>query len=159
MRKVIKGHIEALNNIPTLISDAVMAAKTDEELIDIIGTVKSVERRYKATIRGATVEIVPTADEKVREGEQHKVEVGREAKRSFNTPSLMTMFQDAGFTLIDLIEHDVVRMQWQWSKLMQFATARGLKVEVVEREVTTLKPDDKGAMVGEIWGSTYPKWS
>ena len=159
MRKVIKGHIEALDNIPTLISDAIMAANTDEELIDIIGTIKSVERRYKATVRGAVTEIVPTKDEKLREGEKHRVEVGAEAKRSFNTPSLMTLFQDAGFTLIDLIEHDVVRMQWQWSKLMQFATARGLKVDVVEREVTTLKPDDKGAMVGEIWGSTYPKWS
>ncbi len=159
MRKVIKGHIEALDSIPTLINDAVMAAKTDEELIDIIGTIKSVERRYKPTVTGAVKEVSPTAAEKERSGEIHKVDVSREAKRSFNTPALMTLLQGAGFTLMDLIEHDVVRLSWQWSKLMQFATARGLEVKVVKREVASLAPDDKGGMVGELWGETYPRWS
>ena len=71
----------------------------------------------------------------------------------------MRKLQDAGFTFMDLIEHDVLRVSWQWTKLRNFAQARGIELIIDhDREVSIL--GDEEADVGEVWTtSKYPRWT
>ena len=157
MRKKLEATLDELDKYPAAVKEAIMSAKNDAEMVDILGTIMSVRRRVDAERRLAAVEVAPTAEEHVRSGDRHTVKVSRSAKRSFNTPSLMKLMQDNGFSLLDLLEYDVLRITWRWTELKNFADRRGLKLKIAKQEIPEL--GDSKHDVGEYWEDGNPSWS
>jgi len=157
MRKKLETKLDLLDKYPAAVKDAIMTAKNDEELVDVLGTVMSVRRRVDSERRMAATEVTPTAAEHTKAGERHYVEVSRTAKRSFNTPELMKLMQGKGFSLLDLLDHDVLRITWRWTDLKNFAERRDIKLVKVKQEIPELGDSD-GAMVGEYWEDGNPSW-
>lgn len=156
MRKALAEALDQLDAYPLAVHEAIMMARSDEDMIDVIGTIKSNERRYRDDVRGAIAEHGPDADSAIQ-GKRHRAEVGRQAIRSYNTPNLMRKFQAEGITFMDLIEHGVIEVKWRWTELDNFTHRRGITINKVGHEVSTLGKED--ADVGEVWGPTYPKWT
>jgi len=130
---------------------------TDRELVDAIGSVKSAERRYRGDVQGAVAEVKPEANH-VLKGEAHSVETKNEAKRSYNTPNLMTKFQAEGITLLDMLDAGVLTLSWRWMDLKRFVKSRGIDLVIVEREVPTMANDEE-ADIGELWDTGSPRWT
>lgn len=156
MRKALAEALARLDTYPEAVRDALMQTRSDEDEIDVIGRVKSVERRYKPYIQQATAELelepgVP------KHGEHHTVEVTRAAQRSYNTANLLRLMQDNGITIMDLVDHGVIDIKWRWTELDRFTNRRGIELTKVSRELTPL--GDEEGHVGEVWGTSYPRWS
>lgn len=149
--------IAELDAFPDTVKNAVMTANTPQEMVDIIGTIKSVERRYKPIVSSAVSETKPDAGETIQ-GERHRVEVGAQATRTYNTPRLMSKFQEAGVTFLDLIEHGVIEIKWRWTDLTRYAKNHGITLDKVNREIAPMSTNEE-ADIGEIWGETYPRWN
>lgn len=156
MRKKIQEQIEAVEAMPDIIEGAIKEARSEREMVDVIGTFKEAERRWKPAVAGAIAEFAPTAGGAVR-GELHHVETKRSADRSYNTPNLMTKLQGEGFTLMDLIEHNVLEMKWRWTELKNFCDSRGIELVITDREISKLGKED--ADIGEYWKDGYPRWT
>jgi len=156
MRKRLTAKLDEVEKIPDIIKAAITEAKKDSEIVDVIGTIKSVERIYKPYVAGAIVEVAPTAGGSMR-GELHHVETKRSAERSYNTPRLMKLMQDSGFTILDLIDRGVLTLKWNWTPLKSFVKKHGIKLTIVEKEVPELGKAD--GEVGEWWRDGYPRWS
>ena len=77
--------------------------------------------------------------------------------RSYNTPNLMTKFQGEGVTLMDLIQASVVELKWRWTVLERFAKARGIDLDIVDRELSSLgiEEGDVGVVEGESLHTAY----
>lgn len=157
MRKALQERINKLDKIPKTIKDAIMAANTVQEQVDVAGAIKAVERRYRPDVRALVAETAPLPGQSII-GEVHRVEVTREAKRSYNTPNLMTKFQAEGITLLDLMNAGVLTINWRWTDLKRFAKSRGIDLKIVEKEVSTMGEKEK-ADIGEIWDNGSPRWS
>lgn len=156
MRKALEKKLDLLDEYPAAVKDAIMSAKTDEEMVDVIGTVMSVRRRVDSERRMAASEVTPTAAEHTRAGERHYVEVTRSAKRTFNTPSLMKLMQDNGMSLLDLLSYDVLRITWRWTDLKNFADRRDIKLNIAKQEIPEL--GDSEFQVGEYWTDGTASW-
>ena len=156
MRKALEKKLDLLDEYPAAVKDAIMSAKTDEEMVDVIGTVMSVRRRVDSERRMAASEVTPTAAEHTRAGERHYVEVTRSAKRTFNTPSLMKLMQDNGMSLLDLLSYDVLRITWRWTDLKNFADRRDIKLNIAKKEIPEL--GDSEFQVGEYWTDGTASW-
>ena len=156
MRKALEKKLDLLDEYPAAVKDAIMSAKTDEEMVDVIGTVMSVRRRVDSERRMAASEVTPTAAEHTRAGERHYVEVTRSAKRTFNTPSLMKLMQDNGMSLLDLLSYDVLRITWRWTDLKNFAERRDIKLNIAKQEIPEL--GDSEFQVGEYWTDGTASW-
>ena len=157
MRQKLNGRIEVIDAYPEAVKAAIMEAKTDRELVDVIGSIKSAERRYKVDVQGAVAEVKPEANH-VLKGDVYAVETKNEAKRSYNTPNLMTKFQAEGVTLLDMLDAGVLTLSWRWMDLKRFAKSRGIDLDIVEREVPTMDSKEK-ADIGELWDTGSPRWS
>ena len=157
MRKKLEAKLDELKEYPKLVKKTIMSAKTDGEMIDILGTVMDVRRKVDAERRMAATEVTPTADEHVFAGERHTVEVGQTTKRSFSTPALMKLMQEKGFTLLDLLESDVLRVTWRWTELKNFAERRDIKLTIAKKEIPELGEAD-GPHVGEYKEDRAPVW-
>ena len=156
MRKKLTEVIGEIDAIPSLIRDALMATRSDEEEVDVIGAIKAAERKYKPIVSRATKEMdldpgIP------RRGELHGVEVTRAAERSYNTPRLMAKLQGEGYTLMDLIDQGVVKMSWRYTELNRFCERRGIELDIVGHEVPEL--GDADGDIGEIWGTSSMRWT
>ena len=158
MNNKLREVLTTLDAYPQAIKSALLLTKGEKDIIDVVGTVKANERKYKDMIGGAVAELDLTPNVLER-GTRHEAEVKNEAKRSFNTPNLMRKLQAAGFTLMDLIQHDVVRLQWQWRNLERFTSARGIDLDITnEREISPLGEEDYD--VSALWNkSKYPRWT
>lgn len=157
MRKALKEAIDRIDTFPRDVKAALMETRSDADVIDVIGTVKSVERRYKPLIRSATAEHAPGQGSSVV-GELHRADTPRVTDRSYNTPRLMRKMQDNGITFMDLIEHGVIDVKWRWTDLERFARTRGIDLTIVGHEVTEMGANEDGD-IGVTDGKAYPRWS
>lgn len=156
MRVRLKRALDELEKYPKLVKAALMESKKDTEMVDVIGTIKAVERAYKPMVAGAITEVAPLAGGAMR-GETHHVETKRSATRSYNTPRLMKLMQDNGFTILDLLDIGVITIQWNWTPLKQFVKRQGIELTIVEKEVPEMGKADGD--VGEWWKDGYPRWT
>ena len=157
MRKKLEETLDQLDEYPKLVKKAIMSAKNDEEMVDILGAVMSVRRRVDAERRSAASEVTPTAAEHVFAGERHTVEVSQTTKRSFSTPALMKLMQAKGFTLLDLLDANVLTVSWRWTELKNFAERRSIKLTIAKKEIPELGDAD-GPQVGEYKEDRTPVW-
>lgn len=126
-----------------------------EDLVDALAEVYAAERGANAERRLGQAEI-----QNKDTGTTHVVKVGRTATRSFNTPRLITRFADVQgvsplAALTYLVQLDVVRINWQWTKLKDLMSELEMAVTVQPSEI--VHGDD--ADVGEVWKDTAPQYN
>lgn len=157
MREALASKLDLLEKYPAAVKDAIMTAESETELVDVLGTIVGNTRRVTEERRLAQAEVLPTAQEGMKRGDRHTVEVRRSAKRTFSTPAIMTIMQANGISFLDLLNAGVFTISWRWTQLKQFAEARGIKLVVEAHEVAAMgRPD--GEQVGEVWGDGNPSW-
>lgn len=136
---------------------------TDEELADAVGTVRGIEVRLQgvrkrwetltAEMDSKPVEKEKRADPNERAG--RPVAVGKDwelvptwkTERSYNSARILVDMQaglsnlagGADVSLAQVIntarERDVVRLNWQWSKLKAFFGVLGVDLEIADEEI------------------------
>lgn len=118
----------------------------DDQIADVIADLQAAERTLAEMRRMLLSELSgPTA------GTTHRIVESRSAKRSYNTSGLLALF--GGYSeLPRLVARDVVRIDWQWSKLRRELEQADLPLTVAQHEITDGDPD---ALVGEVWQSQY----
>ncbi|MHC1588593.1 MAG: hypothetical protein ACXQS1_02110 [Methermicoccaceae archaeon] len=145
-----------MDGYPKTVQAAIMEAKDDAEMVDVIGTIKEVERRYKPYVSMGISEIefepkVPLA------GEERAAEVGNVCSRSYNTPRLMRLLQDHGLTVLDLLDMGIITIKWNWTPLKGLLKRKDIEYTIVDKEVSEMGEADGD--IGENWNQTRPKWS
>ena len=157
MRRQLRTKVDLLSKYPAAVKDAIMTAESDEELLDVLGTVVANTRRVSEERRLAQAEVLPTAAEGTKGGEDWAVEVKRAAKRTMNTPAIMKTMQDNGISFLDLMQANVMSVSWRWTDLKRYADQRGIKLIIEAHEVPSMGQPD-GSHIGEVWGEGSPKW-
>lgn len=119
---------------------------SDDQLPDVIADLQAAERTLAEVRRMLMSEVSgPT------QGQHFRITEGRTAKRSYNTDGLLAQFGGVG-ELPWLLSEDVIRLEWQWSKLRRELERRDLPVTIVQHEIGDGDPE---ALVGEVWQSSY----
>lgn len=141
--------IAALEQYPAQVREALLGADGIGEVIDILGTVHSNRQQVWTHFKGAVVELEPG-----EAGDRFRYEAGRQADRSYNTPSLLAKIATAlgDRPLIDvlqfLVNSDVLRLTWRWTSLKRLAEELDLTLSIAKHEITD---GDVDADIGERW--------
>lgn len=118
----------------------------ESEVADVIADLETAERTLAACRRSLLAELPGPVS-----GRRYRIVEDRQAKRSYNTSGLLAAF--GGFdSLPRLVADDVVRLQWQWTKLRREAERDDVTLSVAQHEIADGDPD---ALVGEVWKSRY----
>lgn len=84
-------------------------------------------------------------------GKGFRIVEERFSERSYNTRLLRRDFEDAGWSIDDLIEADVIRVSWQWTKMRNLALNADIGLRIAGHEIA----EDEAQHVGETWKSRY----
>ena len=122
------------------------ALPAEGEEADYIGRLDKVIR----TLQGHRRQIIDELPGPVT-GREYRIVEERSAKRSYNTRRLFDVFAREGHNIADLIDRDVVRVDWQWTKLRNLAIAEDIGLRIAGHELT----DDEADHVGEVWRTPY----
>ena len=120
----------------------------DDQTADYIGRLDKVIR----TLQGHRKLIMDELPGPVS-GENYRIIEERSAERSYNTRLLLQDFEEAGWTLPDLVADDVVRLSWQWTKMRNLASSADVGLRIVGHELEPLTGE--AAHLGEVWKSRY----
>jgi hypothetical protein len=132
---------------------AVKAAElkaTDENRVDLMNGMRRIERDISDRRRSLESETEPYT-----KGEVFQMKQGTVTRRSYNTSGLLAkLFGNSAYdhmaplmVIKELIELDVIRLTWQWSKLRQLLDRLDLGLTVVPHEI---EDGDPNADVGEV---------
>lgn len=119
----------------------------DDDTADYIGRLDKVIR----TLQGHRKMIMDELPGPVS-GAEYRIVEERFSERSYNTRLLRQDFDEAGFSLDDLIDADIVRLSWQWTKARNLAINADIGLRIAGHE---LAGDDEADHVGEVWKSRY----
>ena len=149
-----KRDFDWLEQVPAKAKALTLKADGDEQLIDVLGTINSVEQGLGSLRRGTDVE-VPAG----LAGKRWKMEQGQRATRSYNSTSLVTKFAKAvkrsPFETVGLlIALNVVKLEWHWTNLQKAAANYNVPLMVGYEEVV----DGGDIDVGETWKTGRPKY-
>lgn len=118
---------------------------SESEVADIIADLAAAERDLATFRRALLAELSGPVD-----GKAHRIVESRQAKRSYNTSGLLSAF--GGYSALPtLVAQDVVRIEWQWTKLQRAAQQFDVTLIVAQHEID----DGDEALVGEVWSSRY----
>lgn len=118
---------------------------SDEETADYLGRLDKVIRTLSAHKRMVLSEVAGPLD-----GKDYRLIEKREASRSYNTRLLLADFADAGYTIEDLIQNDVIRLSWQWTNTRNLAVSTDIGLRIAGHEIT----EDEADHIGEVWRSS-----
>lgn len=143
--------------VPAKVKELSLKADGDEELVDLIGYVRSAEIGLKSVRDGAAIELPANS-----KGKQWVMKQGRICTRSYNTSHLLLLFHNAmrsrgslTRTLRTLLDLGVIKITWQYTKLMEVADQYNITLRVAKHEIQDGDPD---ADIGELWGRGYPSY-
>jgi len=145
----------ALNTVPGLVKQAILEAEGGE-LIDVLGTANSIQSQIGAIKRTAAAEVTDG-----EHGDRWRFEQGRKANRTYNTNGLLATlrdeleFEELQQVLIFLLNRDVIRLNWQWSKLTKLVKEHNLDLKVARHEITDGDPEYD---MGEWWTAASPSY-
>ena len=126
----------------------------EEDAVDVAGEITYLagELTGRGGLKGRLLSELPSG----AEGERYRVEERRNATRSYNTNGLLAVFANraAGSssydTLFSLYNSGVVRFQWQWMKLQEYANVHDITLSVAKHEIEDGDPE---ALIGEVWNT------
>ena len=131
-----------------------MAADGEGEALDVVGDIKSIETQLADIRKGAAVEF-----ESGMSGERWRIYVPSPNDRSYNTPRLVKKFADAMGTtawaaFVWLYNKDVVRLSWQFQKLLSAANEADVTITTAHHEIV----DGDDADIGVFKKKGYPSY-
>lgn len=140
--------------IPGRIKATLMAAKGEGEALDVVGDIKSIESQLADIRKGAAVEF-----ESGMAGSRWRIHVPAPNARSYNTPRLVKKFADAlevtfWEAFVWLFKRDVVRLEWQFKKLLSAASEADVTLASAHHEIT----DGDDADIGVFKKKGYPSY-
>ena len=149
--------LEEIAAFPQFVKATFLAADSDEQLVDALGMVNSTQTAIGGIKLGAASEI-----ETETEGAMWRYEQGRKGMRSFNNAGMFaTLMRELDFEsltnlLLFLMERDIIRLTWQWSKLEKLLRIRNIQLRIADHQISDGDPDFE---MGEYWetGSTSYK--
>lgn len=118
----------------------------DQETADVVADLEQAERLLAGMRRELLAELPGPVS-----GRRYRIVEDRQAKRSYNTSGLLSAFGGLD-ALPRLVADDVVRLNWQWTKLRREAERDDVTLSVAQHEIDDGDPD---ALVGEVWKSRY----
>ncbi len=140
----------ALEQTPKLVKRLIREAHGENEIVDILGTIRSVERALADERQLAATEIpAGTA------GRSWEFVQGMKWEKSFSTAKIMRDMQGAGITILDLIEADAVRLDWQYLKLKKMFRRADITLQMASHEI---QPDDPDHHIGAYDKPGYPRY-
>ena len=144
----------ALEQIVPDVKATFLSVATDEERVDLLGDIRSVEQGLAALRKSGASEI-----EAGTTGTRWEFRQGRAAKRSYNTPQLLHKIADAmGVStweaFVTLFRGDVLRISWQWSKLNRVLDEYRVTTVTARHEIE----EGDEADIGEYWKDGYPSY-
>jgi hypothetical protein len=146
--------LKEISSWPVRAAEFLERTEHDDELVDVLGQLNSVTTALGQVKRHHASEVAPDTL-----GQQWALEIGRQAKRSYNTGGLFLKFMDAWSTslvdtMIRLIREDILRVSWQWTKLTAAAADAGFELRRVPHAI-----DEGDAFdIGEVWGDGSPRY-
>ncbi len=140
----------ALEHTPKLVKRLIREAHGENEIVDILGTVRSVERALAEERQLAAVEI-PNGTA----GSSWELLQGVKWEKSYSTAKIMRDMQAAGITILDLIKADAVRLDWQFTNLKKVFRRAGVTMQMATHEI---RPDDPNHHIGSYDKPGYPRY-
>ena len=149
MNTSLKRALTNLSKTPDKVQAAYLLTEGDEDVVDLLGTVKKIEQQLGKWRRGLEAE---TPSETT--GTKTNIHIPRSAKRSYNTSGLMAVManwlQLDGTALIgELVARRIINpIGWRWTETEAAFTTAGIPMRKVGHEV------DDGDMeydIGEVW--------
>jgi hypothetical protein len=149
MNTQLKRALTTLSKTPDKVKAAYGLTEGDEDVVDLLGTVKKIEKQLGAFRRSLEKE---TPSETT--GTKTNIHIPRSCKRTYNTQSLMSAMgnwlQLGGTPLLgELIARRIINpIGWRWSELDVAMTTAGIPFRKIDREV------EDGEMeydIGEVW--------
>jgi len=136
------------------IKETVLRAQGEEELVDTLGDIRSIEVGLSNLRRSTAMEL----DDYI-EGDRWRMKRPRKAMRSFNTSRLLARFSKAldltvAATVSRLLADGVISLNWNWSMLKNYAEMHDVSLTIAQHEVEDGDVED----VGVYYKSGYPTY-
>ena len=157
MNTQLKRALTTLSKTPDKARAALTLTEGDEDVVDLLGTVKKIEQQLGAFRRGLEKETPSDTT-----GTRSSVHIPRSCKRTFNTQSLMAAMgnwlQLSGTPLLgELIARKIINpIGWRWTELDGAMTAAGIPFRKIDREV---EDGDMKFDIGEVWTDGSAKYT
>lgn len=117
---------------------------TEEETADHIGRLDKVIRTLQGHRRSIMSEVPGPLN-----GKDYRIVSENVCERSYNTPRLLDDFDRSGASIWDLIEQDVIRVSWQWTKMRNLAIRQDIGLRIAGHELDPAAGE--ADHVGEHW--------
>lgn len=150
-----KGYtVRTMRNIVPNVKETLMNADGEGEVIDVLGEIREVEKGLAFLRQGAGVEF-----DTGQQGKRWKVVVPVKNERSYNTPRLIRKFAEkiggsSWDAFVMLWKGDVIRLEWQYKKLLAAAHRHDVTVATAQHEI--IEGDD--ADIGVFPATGYPRY-
>ena len=147
--------LDYIARFPTIARDLLLGQYVDEARVDVLGTIRSAEVGLADVRKLGASEIEPGT-----RGERFEFEQGRQSTKTYNTSSLLAKFMraynlDPLTTLLRLIDMDVVRLSWQYKKLLAAVEASHISLTTTNNEI---EDGDPNIDIGKVWKNGYPRY-
>ena len=143
--------LDEIAAFPQFVKATLLEADGDSQLVDALGTINSVQTSIGSIKLGTAAEV-----ETETEGSYWRYEQSRKGMRSFNNAGMfVTLMRELEFEsltnlLLFLMERDIIRLTWQWTKLEKLLRIRNINLRTAQHEVSEGDPDYD---MGEYWKS------
>jgi len=143
-----------MRTIVPKVKATLLNADGEGEVIDVLGEIREIEKGLAFLRQGSQVEF-----ETGQRGKSWQVVIPVKNERSYNTPRIIKKFAEAiGGTpwqaFVMLLRGDVVRLEWQFKKLLAAAQTYDLTIATAQHEI--VEGDD--ADIGVFPATSYPKY-
>ena len=152
----LEAELDTLARFPQLARELLLAQTNDEAIVDVLGSIRSAEVGLADVRKMGASEI-----EDGTEGERFAFSQSPISKKTYNTHSLLAKFTMAWEAkplevIRRLVEMDVIRLSWQYKKLL--AAARTAQVNLVTSNNEVLDGDVM-IDIGRVWKNGYPSYN
>ena len=146
--------LNALALFPIMARDLLLAQRSAGAIVDVLGSIRSAEIGLADIRKMGASEI-----EDGTKGERFSFNQSPISKKTYNTHSLFIKFMDAWETtpfdmIRRLVDMDVIRLGWQYKKLIK--AARDNKVNLITSNNEVLDGDEHD--IGRVWKDGYPNY-
>ena len=154
MDDTLEAKLDALAQFPILARDLLLEVTSDEAMVDVLGSIRSAEIGLAEVRKMGASEITDGT-----RGDRFSFSQSPVSTKTYNMDSLLAKFILAwGVGPLDvlrrLVEMDVIRLSWQYKKLL--AAARTAQVNLITSHNEVSDGDEHD--IGRVWKDGYPSY-
>ena len=146
--------LNALALFPIMARDLLLAQTNDQAVVDVLGSIRSAEVGLAEVRKMGASEITDGT-----RGDRFSFSQSPVSTKTYNMHSLLTKFMQAWEAkplevIRRLVEMDVIRLSWQYKKLL--AAARTAQVNLITSHNEVSDGDEHD--IGRVWKDGYPSY-